>query len=180
MTTILDTLTGIDTSNGPVISTDMSNSVYHGERGHVSRSAAHRYRGVEGGRAQRFVEVYKKSLFTGNSATNFGSLIDGAVECEMRGVDWKSQIAVPPESVLATDGSRRGKPYTEWKQTIPAGGFECSAGLATSSRRFESTARPTNFSKRRLTRNTTSSGPTRTATDEKPARMAAPGLSGST
>lgn len=127
MTAILDTPTSIDSTNGPVISAVMSNAVYHGERGHISRSAAHRYRGVEGGRAQRFVEVYQKSLFTGNTATTFGSLIDGAVECEMRGVDWRSQIAVPPESVLAADGSRRGKAYTEWKQTIPDGGFECSA-----------------------------------------------------
>lgn len=126
MTLTLDNPTVIDSSSGPVVSSDMPNAVYHGERDHISRSSAHRYAGVEGGRAQRYAEVYGKSLFSGNAATGFGTIVDAAIECEMRGVNWRSQIAVPPSSVLASDGSRRGKAYQEWKATLPAGGFECS------------------------------------------------------
>jgi hypothetical protein len=129
MIAYLDTLTAgasIDSSNGPVVSSDMSNATYHSERGHISRSTAHRYYGAEGGRAQRYVEVYGKSLFSGNAATGFGSIVDAAIECEMRGVNWRTQIAVPPPSVLASDGSRRGKAFQEWKANLPVGGFECS------------------------------------------------------
>lgn len=118
--------THIDSSAGPVVSSDMSNAVYHGERDHISRSSAHRYAGVEGGRSQRYAEVYGKSLFSGNTSTSFGTIVDAAVECEMRGVDWRSQIAVPPPTVLASDGSRRGKAYQDWKASLPSGGFECS------------------------------------------------------
>ena len=121
----LDTAT-IDSSAGPVVSSDMANAAYHGERNHISRSTAHRYIGADGGRSQRYAEVYGKSLFSGNAATGFGSIVDAAVECEMRGVDWRKQIAVPPAGVLAADGSRRGKAYQEWKASIPRDGYECS------------------------------------------------------
>lgn len=124
----LDTATAIDSSLGAFHSDDMSNEAYHSERGHISRSTAHRYMGDDGGRAQRYAEVYGKSLFSGNAATGFGTIVDSAVECEMRGVDWRSRIAVPPSSVLAADGSRRGKAYTEWKATLPRDGYECSEG----------------------------------------------------
>lgn len=126
MTSSLDSTTVIDTSSSPFISTDMTNEAYHRERGHISRSTAHRYRGADGGRAQRYAEVYGKSLFSGNASTGFGTIVDAAVECEIRGIDWRKQIAVPPESVLASDGSRRGKAYQEWKATLPRGGLECS------------------------------------------------------
>jgi len=109
-----------------IIRTDMTNDAYHAERDHISRSTAHRYRGRFGGRAQRYAEVYGKSLFGGNASTSFGTLIDVACECEMRGLDWRKRIAVPPESVLASDGSRRGKAYQEWKATLPTDGLECS------------------------------------------------------
>lgn len=109
------------------VETDLPNSEYHAEKEHISRSTAHRYRGVVGGRAQRYAEVYGKSLFSGNAATGFGTLVDAACEAEMRGRDWRSMVAVPPPSVLASDGSRRGKAYTEWRSTLPAGGLECNA-----------------------------------------------------
>ena len=109
------------------VSTDMSNEAYHAEKSHISRSTAHRYRGVAGGRAQRYAEKYGKSLFGGNASTTFGSIVDAACEAEMTGGNWRSKIVVPPESVLASDGSRRGKAFTEWRQTIPNGGIECSA-----------------------------------------------------
>lgn len=113
--------------DGVIVSTDMPNDEYHNEREHISRSTAHRYRGVYGGRSQRYQEVYGKSLFSGNAATGFGSIIDAACECEMRGIDWRSLITVPPETVLASDGSRRGKAYQEWRASLPIGGLECSA-----------------------------------------------------
>lgn len=116
-----------ETNTSVVVSTDMPNEQYQTEREHISRSTAHRYAGREGGRAQRFAEVYGKSLFSGNAATTFGTLIDVACECEMRGIDWRGRITVPPETVLAADGSRRGKAYQEWKATLPVGGLECSA-----------------------------------------------------
>jgi hypothetical protein len=121
-----DTLS-IDTSTSPHIDVDMPNDAYHGERGHISRSTAHRFAGVEGGRAQRFAEN-GGTLFAGNAATGFGTAVDIAVGAEMRGIDWRSQVAVPPSSVLAADGSRRGKAYQEWKLTIPSGGCEINSG----------------------------------------------------
>lgn len=119
-------IVSLDTPTPVVVSTDMGNAEYHGEREHISRSSAHRYRGVYGGRAQRYAEQYGKSLFAGNSATSFGTLVDGACEAVMAGADWRSRIAVPPSSVLASDGSRRGKAYQEWRSTLPVGGMECS------------------------------------------------------
>lgn len=119
-------IVSMDTPTAPVIYTDMANEAYHAERDHISRSTAHRYKGIAGGRAQRYAES-GKSLFAGNSATTFGTLVDLACECEMAGTDWRSRIVVPPQTVLASDGSRRGKAFTEWRQTIPTGGAECSA-----------------------------------------------------
>ena len=110
-----------------LISTDMPNEAYHAEKEHISRSTAHRYRGEKGGRSQRFAEVYGKSLFGGNSSTTFGSIVDAACESVILGADWRSRVAVPPSSVLASDGSRRGKAYQEWRSTLPAGGMECNA-----------------------------------------------------
>lgn len=109
-----------------VIRTDLSNEDYHREQEHISRSTAHRYCGDEGGPCQLFVDTYHESLFSGNAATSFGSLVDAACECEMSGENWKAQIAVPPPGVLAADGSRRGKAFLEWRSTIFQGTYECS------------------------------------------------------
>jgi hypothetical protein len=109
------------------VRTDMSNDEYHGERDHISRSTAHRYFGEEGGPCQLFVDTYGESLFSGNSATSFGSLVDLACECEMSGRNWRSAVVVPPPGVLAADGSRRGKAYQEWRAaSVSADGCECS------------------------------------------------------
>lgn len=105
---------------------NMSNDEYRA-RAEISRSDASRYRGVYGGRAQRFAEVYKRSLFSGNSATSFGTLVDIAFEALMSGQDWQSRVVVPPAGVLAADGSRRGKAFTAWKEQLPAGAIEASA-----------------------------------------------------
>lgn len=114
----------IDSSNGVVTFTDMTNDVYHSEPDHTSRSTAHRYRGPRGGRAQRYA-ASGKSLFGGNKSTDFGSLVDGAFEAECRGVDWRSRCAVAPPSVLTSNGQRRGKAYEEWKASLPVEAVEC-------------------------------------------------------
>jgi hypothetical protein len=110
-----------------LVRTDMTNQDYHAERDHISRSSAHRYAGEEGGPAQWYVETYGESLFGGNSATTFGTLVDLACDYEMQGLDWRSVIAVPPPGVLAADGSRRGKAFTEWRSSLPLGASECAA-----------------------------------------------------
>ncbi len=104
---------------------NMSNEEYR-SRPEISRSDASRYRGVYGGRAQRFAEVYKRSLFSGNSATSFGTLVDVAFEALMSGQDWKSRVVVPPAGVLAADGSRRGNAFKAWKEQLPLGAIEAS------------------------------------------------------
>ena len=105
---------------------DIDNAVYHSIASHRSRSAVHRYAGGEGGRSQRYVETWGKSLFSGNSSTTFGSLVDGAFEAEVRGLDWKGRCAVAPPEALASDGSRRGRAFQEWKRSLGADSMECS------------------------------------------------------
>jgi hypothetical protein len=118
--------TDIDTRSGVVTFTDMPNAVYHANRSHVSRSTAHRYRGLYGGRAQRYSQVEGKSLFAGNKSTDFGTLVDGAFEAECRGVDWRSRCAVAPPSVLTSNGQRRGRAFEEWRAALPIDAVECS------------------------------------------------------
>ena len=105
--------------------TDMPNEVYHAKKPHVSRSQASRYRGVRGGRAQRYEDRGGK-LFEGNAGTSFGSLVDTAFECEARGIDWRSRCAVAPPGVLTSNGQRRGNAFQEWKASLPADAIECS------------------------------------------------------
>lgn len=105
---------------------NMTNDEYRA-RPEISRSDASRYRGVYGGRAQRFAEVYQRSLFSGNAATSFGTLVDIAFEALMSGKDWTSRVVVPPAGVLAADGSRRGKAFTSWREQLPADAIEASA-----------------------------------------------------
>lgn len=106
--------------------TDMSNEEYHGRKSHISRSSASRYRGVRGGRAQRYEEVKKKKAFEGNASTAFGTLVDVAFEAEARGIDWRSRCAVAPPEVLTSNGQRRGLAFTAWKESLPPGAIECS------------------------------------------------------
>lgn len=122
-----DTPTDLELIEGTVVLTDLSNEAYHGQKAHISRSSAHRYRGKDGGLSQRFAEVYGEPLFAGNSSTTFGTLVDKAFEALLSGRDYRSMIAVPPESVLASNGSRRGKAYEEWRNTLPSDGIECNA-----------------------------------------------------
>jgi hypothetical protein len=106
---------------------DIPNEVYHAISTHRSRSSVHRYAGADGGRSQRYAEKWGKSLFSGNSSTTFGSLVDGAFEAEVRGLDWRSRCAVAPPDVLAADGSRRGGAFKGWKASLGPECMECSA-----------------------------------------------------
>ena len=107
--------------------TDMDNALYHAGSSHVSRSAASRYFGADGGRSQRFVEVFGGSLFSGSVAASLGTAVDTAVSAMIGGVEWRSVIHVPPADVCATDGSRRGKKYTDWKSSLLTSAIEVSA-----------------------------------------------------
>ena len=113
--------------NSLEVFTDMTNSEYHGRKSHISRSVAHRYSGMYGGRAQRFEEVEGGTIFEGSTAVSFGTLVDVAFEAEAGGVDWRSRCTTPPSSVLATDGSRRGTAFTEWRSSLPEGMIECTS-----------------------------------------------------
>jgi hypothetical protein len=116
----------LSTGTATLTSFDMSNDDYHAERQHISRSTAYRYRGVFGGRAQQYEDGGRK-IFGGNSSTDFGSVFDAAVGLAATGGDWRSAVVSPPANVLAADGSRRGKAYTEWRSAnVCAGALECS------------------------------------------------------
>lgn len=104
----------------------LPNEEYRSRPG-ISRSDAARYRGVYGGRAQRYAEVYGKPLFSGNAATTFGSIVDVAFESLISGDDWRSRVVVPPAGVLAADGSRRGGAYKAFKEQLPPGALEATA-----------------------------------------------------
>ena len=114
----------IDSSSGVVVIHDMTNDDYHGERDHISRSKAHRYRGSRGGRSQRFEEVEGRSLFSGNASTDFGSLVDAMFEAVCRGDNIGAVAAFPPPDVLTSNGQRRGKKYVEWRSSLPPGQVE--------------------------------------------------------
>lgn len=66
-----------------------------------------------GGLGQEMLDNGER-LFTGNSATDFGTLVDRAIPATICGHDLESLYAVPPDEVLS-NGARRGKPYADWK-----------------------------------------------------------------
>lgn len=104
----------IDSSGGPVSLSrrELSNEEYHGEKKHLSRSYAHqifRY----GGRGQWLLKQGRK-LVSMNSGLKIGSWFDAFWEAKALGQDTDQLFVVAPQDVLAADGSRRGKPYTEW------------------------------------------------------------------
>lgn len=107
----------VDSSNGPVSLSrrELSNESYHGERDHKSRSYAHqifRY----GGRGQWLLEQGRK-LVAMNSGLKIGSWFDAYWEARALGEDTSKLFVVAPKDVLAADGSRRGKAYTDWAKS---------------------------------------------------------------
>lgn len=108
-----------------LISYDMTNAEYH-SRPELSRSHVHRFKGRLGGKTQSFVQR-GGTVFAGNASTDLGTNLDTAFVATVEKRTLDSVFVVPPAGVLATDGSRRGKAYTEWKSSLPAGAAEVSA-----------------------------------------------------
>lgn len=108
-----------------LVRSDMSNDEYHGEKTHVSRSEAYRYRGILGGRAQQWIDRGKGSLFSGNSSTDFGTLVDVAFSAVCEGRKFESAVVCPPPDVLGAGGRRAGKAYQEWRSALPPSAIEC-------------------------------------------------------
>jgi hypothetical protein len=69
-----------------------------------------------GGLGQEMLDNGER-LFTGNSATDFGTLVDRAIPALVCGADLESLYEVAPESVLS-NGARRGKDYLAWKEQL--------------------------------------------------------------
>jgi hypothetical protein len=104
----------------------MSNADYHAQNDHLGRSYLHSV-AKYGGEAQRWMDQ-GYSLFGGNSATRLGSKFDSLVEGICRGKSVSDMLAIPPAEVLASNGSRRGKAYDEWKAKAEARGtIDCNA-----------------------------------------------------
>lgn len=107
----------IDISNGPVSlgRRELSNDAYHGEKAFISRSTAHqifRY----GGRGQWLLEKGRR-LVGMNAGLKIGSWFDSYWEAKALGEDVSGLFVVAPSDVLAADGSRRGKAYTDWAKS---------------------------------------------------------------
>lgn len=107
----------VDSSKGPVSLSrrELSNESYHGEKDHKSRSGVHqifRY----GGRGQWLLENGHK-LVGLNAGLKIGSWFDAYWEAKALGEDTSKLFVVAPRDVLAADGSRRGKAYTDWAKS---------------------------------------------------------------
>ena len=105
---------GVDSTKGPVSMSrrELDNETYHGEKGHKSRSGVHQiYR--YGGRGQWLLENGHK-LVGMNTGLKIGSWFDAYWEAKALGEDTSKLFVVAPRDVLAADGSRRGKAYTDW------------------------------------------------------------------
>jgi len=74
-----------------------------------------------GGEAQRWQDKGYK-LFAGNSATTLGSILDTLVTGVIGGKRFSDIIQVAGPDVLASNGSRRGKAYEQFKEECAAKG----------------------------------------------------------
>lgn len=94
---------------------DAVDLAYRADDGHLTRSYAHAvFKG--GGLAQECLDA-GESLFSGNAGTSFGTLVDRAIPAVICGHDLGSLYATPPAEVLS-NGARRGKAYTEWRDSL--------------------------------------------------------------
>lgn len=106
-----------------LLNQDLVDAAYRVDDGHLTRSYAHAvYKG--GGLAQEALDGGEK-LFAGNSATDFGTLVDRAIPMVVCGTPLGDYYTVPPDEVLS-NGARRGKEYLAWKAEN-AGKTEVSA-----------------------------------------------------
>jgi hypothetical protein len=106
---------GILGKDGEIQSSAAVDAAYRVDDGHLTRSYAHTvFR--DGALAQEMIdngEVY----FAGSSATDFGSIVDRAVAMTVAGVGYADLFIIPPSEVLASDGSKKGKKYTDWRDS---------------------------------------------------------------
>jgi len=89
--------------------------LYRLDDGHFTRSYVQSVMQY-GGLGQEMLDNGER-LFTGNAGTDFGTLVDRAIPALVCGSDLESLYAVAPEEVLS-NGARRGKPYTDWKDQL--------------------------------------------------------------
>jgi len=108
-----------------IVNTTMSGSDYHQEKEHISRSTAHRYAGTYGA-VRQYYEFQHGSIFEKSSSLNFGTLVDTACEKLIQEGEWRDWIVSPPRDVLASDGTRKGNAYKQWKSELPMDVLECS------------------------------------------------------
>jgi hypothetical protein len=91
----------------------MSSAEYHGLRDFDSRSYLSAVaRG--GGELQQWLDS-GRTLFSGNAATKRGGEFDELVQGLCEGKTVASQLRVPPEEVLGSNGSRSTKAYKAWE-----------------------------------------------------------------
>lgn len=104
----------------------MSAADYFAQNDFLSRSYLHSVARF-GGEVQRWLDS-GYSIFSGNSATKLGSKFDALVMGICEGKQLGDMLQVPPPDVLASNGSRRGKAYDEWKAKAEAKGIiDCNA-----------------------------------------------------
>lgn len=100
-------------TTGRLLDQDAIDRAYREDDGYLTRSYAHSvFKG--GGLAQEALDNGER-LFSGNAGTDFGSLVDRAIPMAVAGVRLEDRYVVPPEDVLS-NGARRGKAYTDWKE----------------------------------------------------------------
>jgi len=113
-------------SSLPLKKIGMTNADSFAATDFVGRSYLHacaRY----GGEAQRWMDM-GYSLFGGNAGTRTGSKFDAIVTGICEGRSLTEILAIPPASVLASNGHRRGKAYDEWKAEAERKGLiDCNA-----------------------------------------------------
>ncbi len=103
----------LDSTNGTLLDQDAIDRAYRQDDGYLTRSFAHSvFKG--GGLAQEALDNGEQ-LFSGNAGTDFGTLVDRAIPMVVAGVRLEDRYVIPPEEVLS-NGARRGKAYTEWKE----------------------------------------------------------------
>lgn len=78
-----------------------------------------------GGPTQQWLDQ-GHSVFAGNAGTRMGSKFDQLVEGLIGGKKAAEIVVVPPESVLSSNGARRGKAFEAWRADLPSGAIEVS------------------------------------------------------
>jgi hypothetical protein len=104
------------------VSHTMANDEYHAHPS-LSRSVVHRFKSPI---VQQFVDR-GGSIFGGSAATELGTHFDTAFGATIEKRSLDDVFVSAPRDVLAADGSRRGKAFTEWKQSLAPGAAEVSS-----------------------------------------------------